>query len=117
MKLNTNYSLLLFVFAIISCTTAEIPLDGDPDVIDRTITYNRDVKTIIDANCTTCHGNVTPNAGLRLTTFQQVKNSAQNGNLISRMNNAANPMPPSGVLSTTTRAIIDKWAEDGYLEN
>ena len=70
-----------------SCTTAEIPLEEDPDPITQTVTYVGDVKAIIDNNCTTCHGTVNPNAGLSLVTYQQVRNSAENGNLIPRMNN------------------------------
>ncbi|MFD2567260.1 c-type cytochrome domain-containing protein [Pseudotenacibaculum haliotis] len=100
-----------------SCTTAEIPLEEDPDPITQTVTYVGDVKAIIDNNCTTCHGTVNPNAGLSLVTYQQVRNSAENGNLIPRMNNATSPMPPSGILPAATRAIIDKWRQDGFLEN
>lgn len=102
---------------IASCTTAEIPLEEEPDPITETITYVGDVKAIIDNNCVTCHGTVTPDAGLSLVTYQQVRNAAENGNLIPRMNNATSPMPPSGILSATTRAIIDKWRDDGFLEN
>lgn len=104
-------------FMISSCTTSEIPLEEEVDPIVETITYVDDVKAIIDNNCTSCHGTVSPEAGLSLVTFQQVRNAAENGNLIPRMNNATNPMPPSGRLSAEVRAIIDKWADDGFLED
>ena len=100
-----------------SCTTAEIPLDEVGDPIVEIVTYDGDVKAIIDNNCTGCHGAVSPQAGLSLVNFQQVRAAAENGNLIPRMNNATNPMPPSGILPAATRAIIDKWADDGFLEN
>ena len=107
-------------FLINSCTTAEIP---EPAPVDPTppggikITYEADVKNIIFNNCTTCHGNTTPQAGLSLTTYQQVKNSAENGNLIARMNNSSNPMPPNGKLIQSILDIIDRWKADGFLEN
>ncbi|MGB1041982.1 MAG: hypothetical protein ACPGU6_01180 [Tenacibaculum sp.] len=82
-------------------------------------TYDKDVKTIINNSCATsaCHDATNPTAGLPLTNFSQVKNAAENGNLIARMNSSSNPMPASGRLSSSTRAIIDKWKEDGFLEN
>ena len=100
-----------------ACTTAIVPLEEDPTPITNTITYTGDVKAIIDNNCLTCHGAVNPNAGLSLVTYQQVRNSAENGNLIARMNDAVNPMPQGGLLSAQTRAVIDKWKDDGFLEN
>lgn len=110
-------SALLITIVIFSCTTAVIPLDEEAGPIEETITYNTDVKLIMDNHCTTCHGNVNPNAGLSLTNYTQVRSSAENGNLISRMNNQTNPMPPSGILSSQVRAVIDKWRDDGFLEN
>ena len=117
MKKHHLIALLTFGLILGSCTTAEIPLDDEIDPIVEIVTYNGDVKAIIDNNCVTCHGSVTPNAGLSLVTYQQVRNSAENGNLIPRMNNATNPMPQGGLLPAATRAIIDKWADDGFLEN
>ncbi len=99
---------------IISCTTAEIPLAGAP--VDRTVTYSQDIQPIMFNNCLTCHSSVNPRNGLILETYSQVKNSAQNGTLIDRMNDVANPMPQSGLLTADKRALVDKWKADGYLE-
>ncbi|MDC1162329.1 hypothetical protein OAT18_02685 [Tenacibaculum sp.] len=99
---------------IVNCTTAEIPLAGVP--VDKTITYTQDIQPIIFNNCLTCHSSVNPRNGLVLETHNQVKNSAQNGTLIARMNDVANPMPQSGLLTANKRALIDKWKADGYLE-
>ncbi len=99
---------------IASCTTAEIPLAGAP--VDRTVTYTQDIQPIMFNNCLTCHSSVNPRNGLILETYSQVKNSAQNGTLIARMNDAANPMPQSGLLTADKRALVDKWKADGYLE-
>lgn len=108
---------IIFAFTISSCTTTEIPLDEPAGPITEVVTYTGDVKAIIDNNCVSCHGTTNPNAGLSLVTYQQVRNAAENGNLIPRMNNATNPMPPTGRLSATVRALIDAWADDGFPEN
>lgn len=100
-----------------SCTTTEIPLDEVTTPIVEVVNYNGDVKTIIDNNCIGCHGTSSPQAGLSLVTYQQVRNAAENGNLLNRVNNATNPMPPSGLLPANTRAILDAWASEGFLEN
>lgn len=109
------YALLVIgaIFSFANCTTAEIPATQP---VTGTIKYDPDIKTIMQNNCLNCHGTLNPNAGLSLTNYQQVRNSAENGNLVSRMNNAASPMPPSGILSGTTRAVIDKWVSGGYIE-
>lgn len=104
----------IIAILLINCTTAEIPLVDIPT--DRTITYSQDIEAIIFNNCLTCHSSVNPRNGLILETYTQVKNSAQSGSLISRMNDAANPMPQAGLLTADKRALIDKWKADGFLE-
>lgn len=116
--MKTLISLLILQGLLISsCTTTEIPLDGPTDPILEIVTYTENVKAIIDGSCISCHGAVNPSAGLRLLTYTQVRNSAENGNLIERMNNVTNPMPPNGPLPAEVRAVIDAWAENGFLEN
>ena len=96
-----------------------ISVDPTPvDPVPEKTTYDKDVKTLINNSCATaaCHGADNPPYGLALTNYEQVKNSAINGNLIGRINSSSNPMPPSGK-NNTIIAIIDKWKNDGYLEN
>ena len=115
---RSNWILLLLVLLFsYSCTTSVIPFDEDPDPITGSVTYDEDVKNIMDNNCTACHGTVSPQAGLSLVSYSQVRNAAENGNLIARMNDPVNPMPESGRLDASIRALIDQWAEDGFLEN
>ena len=107
--------LSIITIIIIGCTKAEIPLAGQVP-ITREVTYTKDIQPIIFNNCLTCHSAVNPRNGLILETYVQVKNSAQNGTLIARMNDAANPMPQSGLVTADKRALLDKWKADGYLE-
>ncbi|WP_299552362.1 hypothetical protein [Seonamhaeicola sp.] len=103
----------------ISCTTAIID-EGTVDdlpVITRVVTYQSDIQSIMTNNCITCHSGPAPNANLDLSNFQNVRLTAENGVLIDRMNDAINPMPPSGILSPKIRQLVDKWAKDGFPEN
>ncbi len=109
-----SMSLLLF-----SCSSSEIsdPTPVDPPSEEKT-TYDKDVKTLINNSCATsaCHDADNPAAGLPLTNYNQVRNAAETGNLINRINSSSNPMPPSGQ-NNTVISIIDQWKNDGYLEN
>jgi len=115
MKKNLLTSLGIFLI-FSNCTTTEIPLD-DVEPILINVTYDADVKTIIDNNCVSCHISGGQASFLSLTNYAEVKMSAESGSLIARMNDLVNPMPQSGLLSAQTRAIIDKWKADGFLEN
>ncbi|MGB1296442.1 MAG: c-type cytochrome domain-containing protein [Flavobacteriales bacterium] len=113
------FSGVVLAFCLQSCTKAiiEEPDKGTLPPIDKKITYNPDVQTIMYNNCITCHGGSVPSAGLKLNNFADVKNSAQNGTLIQRMNADVLPMPPSGKLPAEVLQILDKWKADGFLEN
>lgn len=115
MKITKYISIvILLVVLALSCTTSEIP---EIAPIDKKVTYKADIKPIMSNNCLTCHGSVNPANGLTLETYEQVKTSSVSGTLLQRINDAANPMPQSGLLSADKRALIAKWAEDGYLKD
>jgi len=112
---------LLSVFAVLlyNCTTNTVD-EGDvtdlPPIVE-VVTFDDDVEAIITTNCVGCHSGPSANAGLQLTGYANVRAAAEQGNLVGRINNASNPMPPSGQLPPETRQIIDQWIIDGYLEN
>ncbi|MFG6685510.1 cytochrome c [Mariniflexile sp. HNIBRBA6329] len=82
------------------------------------ITYNGNIKSIMSANCTSCHGNPPTNgAPMSLTTYSQVKSAVETRGLIGRINNTNNPMPTDGLMSQANRDLIQKWLDDGLLEN
>lgn len=106
------------VFAFSACSKAVIEENNPtPEPVNRTIYYTPDVASIMTNSCITCHAGPAADAGLDLTSFESVRFSAQQGNLIQRMNNSSSPMPPQGLLSAEVRQIIDKWRADGYLIN
>ncbi len=118
-KLNLTLLLVLSI-SIMSCSSSEVS-NEDPVVVDPTakVTYEKDVKNIINNSCAVsgCHTGSNPPAGILLNTYNQVRSQAENGNLIGRINNGSNPMPPTGLLPGSTRSIIDQWKADGFLEN
>ncbi|MFY7670340.1 hypothetical protein ACOSP6_04575 [Tenacibaculum sp. MEBiC06402] len=120
MKTRNLTTLVLASILAVSCSSSEVSND-DPVVIDPTqkITYEKDVKNIINNSCAVsgCHTGSNPPAGVLLNTYNQVRSQAENGNLIGRINSSSNPMPPSGQLPSSTRSIIDQWKADGFLEN
>lgn len=109
-------AMLLFSLLMFNCTSAILE-DEDSGPIIETVKYNDDVKNITSANCVSCHGGSSPQAGLDLTTYVNVRFAVENRGLLNRINNQSNPMPPSGLLPASTRAVIEQWKEDGYLEN
>ncbi len=107
-------TILLIGAALSSCTKAII-LEEDPNQIEITgpVNYNPDVQDIMFTYCVTCHGGSAPSANLDLTTYQNVKNAAENGTLIQRINSTSNPMPTNGLMPAELRAKMDKWVTDG----
>ena len=91
-------------------TTTEVP------VIDWTVSFNKDIKPIINNNCITCHSGPSPSAHLDLTSRRDIKMAIKRKHLIQRMNDAADPMPPKKLLPLKERMLIFKWKKDGFLE-
>jgi hypothetical protein len=118
MKSQKYYFLLIVTMFIgLSSCTSETLEDEDIEPIVTTIKYNDDVRNITSANCVSCHGGSSPQAGLDLSSYVNVRSAVENGNLLNRINSQSSPMPPSGILSSSTRAVVDQWVTDGYLEN
>lgn len=109
--------ILFLSILFVSCSSSSDEPTPTPPPNNQTTTYNGHVKTIIDNNCVSCHDASTPEAGLPLTTYSQVKSAVLNNGLISRINNTSNPMPQTGLMSQTNRSTIADWQADGLLEN
>lgn len=117
---NLKYTLLLLPFAFIGCTNDSTSDLLDP-VVDTEITYNADVKAIIETNCISCHTQPPQNgAPMPLLTYQDVKEAVLNRGLINRISRdqgAPGMMPNGG--TRLPQAQINKiinWAESGFTE-
>lgn len=82
-------------------------------VIDWEVTYENDVKQIIFNNCLTCHSGPSPSARLDLSNFDELKIAVKHKNLLKRINDKNDPMPPTEMLSLKDRMIVFKWKKDG----
>jgi len=93
--------------------------DNDDDGVDFSVTYDNDVRPILQASCISCHASPPVNgAPFALINYNQV---SQRANIIlqsmSRPNGAAGAMPPSGRLPQATIDIIQDWIDEGKPEN
>ncbi len=111
---------ILIIFLVVGFFMFKCSNNSTDDLIDQSniptvVKYSTDVKPIIESSCLKCHGtplaNGAPNS---LTTIEQVKFSIEKLKLIERINDIAEPMPPSGLMQPSKRAIIEKWKTDGY---
>ncbi len=115
------FPMLVFASFLMSCS------NDNPDTLmedmpnDGTITYQQNVKSIINNNCISCHA-ATPRNGapMSLVTYDQVKNAIQNRGLLNRIsleNGNSLLMPQGGPrLPQATIDIIVQWQKDGLLE-
>jgi hypothetical protein len=118
-----RWSLAVFVisgFALVtlySCENSKEPIIENCDNTPRT--YNNDVKPIIDANCTVCHNPNGAFPSILLTTYAEVRNATENGELLPSIKHepTAVPMPSGGnKLSALDIAKIECWVSKGYPE-
>jgi uncharacterized membrane protein len=85
-----------------------------------TITYNANVKAIVDNNCISCHSSGGSASSRPLTTFAQVKAAVENANLLNRIqlqNGQSGLMPQGGRMSQANIDVIVKWNAEGLKEN
>jgi hypothetical protein len=109
--------LLLLVFA--SCTNDK---QSDLEVIAcvDTFTYSECVKTIIEENCLICHHSGANALGpFPLETYEQVRDKAENGNLLTRIqlpDGANGIMPQVGKMPQTKIDAILTWVAEDFTE-
>jgi len=118
---KTLAAITLFAITLYACTNASEDDLINSDPISTLVTYNNDIKTIIDNNCISCHKSPAINgASIPLLTYENVKSAVQNNNLISKINgNGPGGLMPMGgpKLPQSLIDLIEKWETDGLLEN
>ena len=83
------------------------------------VTYAGSVYPIFEQYCTFCHGGAIPEAGIDLTSYEDVAMVAQSGQLLGAINHDANysPMPKDGnKLSVCQIRTITIWVNDTTFE-
>jgi len=91
-------------------TATPVPTPAPTPVV---MTYTQLTATggLLRNNCFGCHGAANPSGGLDLTNYTAAKAAAQQ--IRFRVNSAANPMPPSGLLLSEQRDAINAWVDAG----
>lgn len=99
---------------VTACESRTYEEVSDKTPITGQVTYAKDVKPVMDANCAGCHSP----GPLALTNYNQVKNNIDNIiDRINRPNGDPAKMPQGGSLSPAQISIIAKWKADGLKEN
>jgi uncharacterized membrane protein len=105
---------VFFVLAtVIACKEKEAVIDPS----QKKIVYDPDIKNIMFNYCLSCHSGSSAISGLDLSSYQKVKDAVENKQLVHFINNANNPMPPSGLMPASERQKIENWVQNGFLEN
>ena len=115
MKKNTfKIVFVVFTFILVSCSS-----DSDEPMPETKITYEKDIKLIIENNCFGCHIDPPINgAPFALVNYAQVSAEASNIlTAISKQTGETSAMPPIGRMSQETIDKVAKWIDDGLLEN
>ena len=104
--------MLLLFFVVTSCSSS-----SDDEIIitpANDVTYTSDIKVIIDSSCLNCHSDPPVNsAPMSLTTYQDVKESVMNSDLIGRVENGSMPSIGDNLSATQVQAIKD-WEVGGF---
>lgn len=101
---------------LVACGSDSSDNSDDTTSTSTTVTYSANVSALMSANCTSCHSGSSPQGNLDLSTFENVKNSAESGTLLTRISSTSNPMPPSGLMSESNQSIMTNWRDGGYQE-
>ncbi len=77
-----------------------------------TIGYSDTIKSFLDKQCVSCHKAGGSRASSPLDTYENAKKYAKES--LGRMKDAQNPMPPSGVPSSSDVEKFNKWITSNF---
>ncbi|MFD0861563.1 hypothetical protein ACFQ1M_05050 [Sungkyunkwania multivorans] len=114
----------LVMLLIVGCTNDSesdlISIENEEIVNPETpVTYAADIQAIISNRCLGCHSDPPAGAPFPLATYDQVSARALNGQILGAISRSAGDpriMPPSGRLPQSTIDLIEKWIQDGAIE-
>lgn len=123
--MKTSKLIFMFLLAICICSCSydsendlvETSIDPiDPDIV---VTYTDNISQIMQSACIGCHSSPPVNgAPFALVNFSQVdQRAALILNRMSRQSGTPGAMPPSGRLPQATIDLVERWINDGQLEN
>ena len=111
---------------VTSCYYDEMPPEPVTPLPD-VVSYSKDVQPLWDASCISCHkaGATAPDltsvnsySALTANNKYVIPGNASTSQVYKLMVGTATPlMPPGGKLSDSKLAIVEKWINDGALNN
>lgn len=119
-------SVLLFLLALMTAPEQGCYYDSEERLygVDTTacdtanMHYSVEITQLISDNCLRCHSGTFPSGDLDLSTYQQLKTVADNGKLVTRINDASAPMPQDvGLMPLCNRQKIEAWVNAGAPNN
>ena len=112
---------LLILVVVLSCSKKnEEELSGGTTCNSTNMTYDTNIKPILQSACFSCHGNGLSQDGINFDTYAGVKAVADNGKLVGAITHASgfSPMPQSAPkLSDCNINKIKDWVNHGALNN
>lgn len=119
MKNTIKLTVVVLSFvALINCETKTFEDISENAPLPEMVTYNKDVKMIIQNNCVVCHSSTGSVPYFPLTDYTAAKNAIDHVlDRIQRASGDPQKMPQGGTLSPDQINIIKKWKTDGLLEN
>ncbi|WBV61847.1 hypothetical protein PFY12_06910 [Chryseobacterium camelliae] len=104
--------------ALVACESRTYEEISAPAPIPEKVTYAKDVKPLVDANCIVCHSPGGAASFQPWTSYTQVKTHIDNIlDRIQRPVGDPQKMPQGGALSSSQINIFIKWKADGLVEN
>ena len=103
---------LAFLFT--QCRTTSTTTNNTTEVVSAAYNYTDHVKPVMERFCVGCHWGDSPAAGVDLTTYENVKQQANEHNMLKRIHSKSMPMSPEGPMPTKALEIIDVWAANNY---
>ena len=120
MRLSISFNLLL-TCCLFSCTNQH-PVEPNICIANQSkeISFKKDIVTILQKNCWSCHNATNHSGGLVLENYQQVFDDAQSGEFydaVISLNGNPPRMPKGGALSECETATIKKWIDNKIPNN
>ncbi|AHZ85034.1 hypothetical protein AB1A81_11580 [Bdellovibrio bacteriovorus] len=91
-------------------TNVVVPVDEAPANVTYAMLVGNDSKVnVFKTQCLSCHSGAGADGGLDLSNYAASK--AKSAAIIRRINDANAPMPRSGLMSSSMKAIVQKWVD------
>uniref|UniRef100_UPI004049AC69 c-type cytochrome n=1 Tax=Flavobacterium sp. TaxID=239 RepID=UPI004049AC69 len=84
-KISNLIAIICLSLIYFSCTNDSASDLIEPETNDTAITYSTRIVQIMDNQCVNCHGSTNPSAGLSLHTYENVKQTVLQNDLIGRI--------------------------------